>query len=70
MRRITRQHWLMVGLLVGTLGVCPVWGETPPAPENVVPGCGAPGTGDCLKANGSPYCENAACCEAVCVVDP
>ncbi len=32
--------------------------------------CGAPGTGDCLRGNGSPYCENAACCETVCAVDP
>jgi len=32
--------------------------------------CGSPGTGDCLVPNGSPYCEDAACCEAVCAVDP
>ncbi len=33
-------------------------------------GCGAPGTGDCCIANGTPYCEDEACCEAVCAGDP
>lgn len=33
--------------------------------------CGSPGTGDCfqLGGNGTPFCENAACCETVCAVD-
>jgi hypothetical protein len=34
------------------------------------PSCGDPETGDCLSANGSPFCENAACCETVCADDP
>ncbi len=32
--------------------------------------CGAPGTGDCCSATGSRYCDDAACCEAVCACDP
>ena len=32
--------------------------------------CGDPGTGDCFIAHGSPACEDAACCEAICAVDP
>ncbi|NLX21595.1 MAG: SUMF1/EgtB/PvdO family nonheme iron enzyme [Phycisphaerae bacterium] len=27
MRRITQLHWVVVGLLIGTFSVCPVWGE-------------------------------------------
>ena len=34
------------------------------------PGCGAPQAGGCFLANGTPACDNAACCEAVCAVDP
>jgi V8-like Glu-specific endopeptidase len=32
--------------------------------------CGHPATGDCCEANGSPYCDNEACCDAVCAFDP
>ncbi len=32
--------------------------------------CGSPTTGDCCTANGSPSCSDAACCDAVCAVDP
>jgi hypothetical protein len=35
-----------------------------------VPACGVPGTGDCCEAQtGSPFCENAACCECICACD-
>jgi hypothetical protein len=32
--------------------------------------CGSWGTGTCCEATGSPYCEEADCCEAVCAVYP
>ncbi|MGP1347714.1 MAG: hypothetical protein ACTS3F_13740 [Phycisphaerales bacterium] len=32
--------------------------------------CGSSESGDCCEANGTPYCNNAACCETVCAVDP
>ncbi|MEE9129435.1 MAG: right-handed parallel beta-helix repeat-containing protein [Phycisphaerales bacterium] len=32
--------------------------------------CGEPGSGDCFEANGTPGCEDAACCEIVCAADP
>jgi hypothetical protein len=38
-----------------------------PIPE---PQCGAPQTGDCFEANGSPFCDDQACCDTVCAVDP
>ncbi|MHC5001596.1 MAG: hypothetical protein ACYTJ0_00590 [Planctomycetota bacterium] len=31
---------------------------------------GCPGTGDCYSANGTPGCEDAACCWVVCSYDP
>ncbi len=37
----------------------------PPGPA----GCGNPAAGPCCVPNGSPYCADAACCEAVCAVD-
>jgi hypothetical protein len=33
------------------------------------PPTGCPGEGDCCEANGTPGCDDAACCEAVCVAD-
>jgi hypothetical protein len=33
-------------------------------------GCGFPNAGPCGEANGTPYCDDEACCEAVCAVDP
>jgi len=33
------------------------------------PGCGDPGTGDCCVANGTPFCEDAACCTQICAAD-
>ncbi len=33
-------------------------------------GCGAPGSGPCGMANGTPGCKNANCCNLVCSVDP
>jgi hypothetical protein len=33
------------------------------------PACG-PGAGDCFVANGTPGCDDVACCETVCAVDP
>jgi hypothetical protein len=32
--------------------------------------CGDPGAGDCCLANGTPGCDDDACCNAVCLVDP
>ena len=32
--------------------------------------CGDPSAGSCLEPNGTPYCSDGACCEAVCAVDP
>ena len=32
--------------------------------------CGLPGSGDCCDGNGTLGCEDADCCEAVCVIDP
>ncbi|MHC4909594.1 MAG: hypothetical protein ACYTF9_07760, partial [Planctomycetota bacterium] len=32
--------------------------------------CGASGAGNCCVDNGTPFCDDAACCEAVCAVDP
>lgn len=37
---------------------------------DMCPGCGNPEAGDCCAANGSPFCDNAACCELVCASDP
>lgn len=31
--------------------------------------CGDPGTGDCQEPNGTPACEDAQCCQAVCAID-
>ncbi|MBL9148260.1 MAG: hypothetical protein JNM94_06140 [Phycisphaerae bacterium] len=31
--------------------------------------CGDPGAGDCCTANGSAFCNDATCCEAVCAFD-
>ncbi|MBC23317.1 MAG: hypothetical protein CMJ32_05305 [Phycisphaerae bacterium] len=33
-------------------------------------GCGEAGAGDCCQANGTPYCDDATCCEQVCAADP
>ena len=32
--------------------------------------CGDPATGDCCAANGTPGCDDADCCQAVCAIDP
>jgi hypothetical protein len=32
--------------------------------------CGSELAGDCFAANGTPYCENPACCQAVCAAEP
>jgi hypothetical protein len=32
--------------------------------------CGDPGAGDCCVANGTPFCNDADCCNAVCADDP
>jgi len=32
--------------------------------------CGDPNAGSCASANGTPYCNDEACCEAVCAADP
>ncbi|MCZ6445837.1 MAG: hypothetical protein O6758_06605, partial [Planctomycetota bacterium] len=40
----------------------------PPADGGVAGGC--PGAGDCCVANGSPGCDDAKCCNAVCAILP
>ena len=32
--------------------------------------CGSAGAGDCCADNGTPYCDDADCCEKICAVDP
>lgn len=32
--------------------------------------CGDPDAGSCVAAHATPFCDNPACCEAVCIVDP
>ncbi len=32
--------------------------------------CGDPEAGDCCEANGTPYCDDIACCDIVCTIDP
>ena len=32
--------------------------------------CGLPGSGDCCDDNGTPACDDADCCNAVCGTDP
>ena len=34
------------------------------------PACGGVGTGNCCEANSTPYCDDAACCDSVCAVEP
>ncbi|MCA9283969.1 MAG: hypothetical protein KDA22_02050, partial [Phycisphaerales bacterium] len=31
--------------------------------------CGNPEAGDCCSSNGTPFCNDAACCDAVCAID-
>jgi hypothetical protein len=40
--------------------------------EGVEADCGVPGTGNCCQedGNGTPYCDNAECCEQICADDP
>jgi hypothetical protein len=33
-------------------------------------GCGDPAAGDCFVANGSPFCDDEACCLLICAADP
>jgi len=46
-----------LGALLNNWGACPL-------------SCGDPNAGSCCEANGSPFCDDAACCLAVCAVDP
>ena len=57
-------------LLYGN-GQFEVWlGQSlPPCPGTPVT-CGTPGTGDCFEPNGTPFCDNAECCDTVCAVEP
>ena len=48
--------------LLNNWGTCE---EEPPAE-----GCGGPDAGSCFQDNGTPYCDDANCCEAVCACDP
>jgi hypothetical protein len=32
--------------------------------------CGEPGTGDCCQPSNGPFCDDEACCEAMCEIDP
>ena len=48
-----------------TTGACvfePIEGCEPPA-------CGDPAAGSCFVANGTPNCDDLACCESVCIAD-
>ena len=38
--------------------------------SEVCTGCGSAGAGNCCYENGTPYCNNGGCCEAVCELDP
>ncbi len=40
------------------------------ADHSTFPECGDPTTGDCLSANRTPFCDDKACCEAICDFDP
>jgi hypothetical protein len=40
------------------------------ADHSTFPACGDPGTGDCRRPNGTPYCDDAECCDRVCATDP
>ena len=33
-------------------------------------GCGDPSAGSCCEPQSTPFCDDAACCDAVCVIDP
>ncbi|MGP1346921.1 MAG: hypothetical protein ACTS3F_09695 [Phycisphaerales bacterium] len=46
--------------------------ETTCTPDLCVPtgGCGDPTAGDCCIANGTPFCNDAECCEQICAADP
>ena len=33
-------------------------------------GCGNPSSGSCSSANGTPYCDDEQCCDAICDADP
>ncbi len=48
--------------LLNNWGTCE---EELPAEE-----CGGPDAGSCFQDNGTPYCDDADCCEAVCACDP
>ncbi len=41
------------------------WGDCPDET-----GCGDADAGDCCESNGTPFCNDAACCELVCADDP
>jgi hypothetical protein len=43
------------------------WGD---CPELEPVACGDPGLADCYEAHGSPGCDEPACCDAVCGLDP
>ncbi len=66
-------------LLECCLSVCAVepvccetaWDLTCKDLANVLCGnCGSPDAGDCCQADGTPGCDDAACCRAVCEADP
>jgi hypothetical protein len=57
----------------GVIPAIPVTGTLTGATVVIVggtPDCGDPGTGDCCEPNGTPFCDDAACCEAVCLIEP
>ena len=51
------------------------WGGATGATDLIItfvgdaPSCGDPGTGDCCVANGTPFCEDSACCTQICAAD-
>lgn len=34
--------------------------------DDLCPGCGDPGSGDCLMPHGTPFCDDEECCEFIC----
>jgi hypothetical protein len=51
-------------------GICADEAQAEPLCEECVFACGVPGSGDCCIDDGTPGCDDADCCNAVCASDP